>query len=340
MKKENTINKITITDRFIYNLIKSYSLNNKAFFASNDFICEKLNKSKSVVSHSINRLLKFDYIENKGNKYMRQLFIKKELLSADFSISSAENSISLKQFDELIAKSSIYEVLKTAFTSADFSISSAENSNILLSKISILLSITSKAIADNKKLEEEIKLLKDEDNNANINKKENIKVIQDNLIQDNLNSTSGFEETNALRENIKFLKNKIICLEEEIKLLKDEDNNTNLLNNTNKDNNIEIINKALSNWNEVIANKFNLSKIKDIDKQRKDKLLKVLKTVNKNDLQEAQLTFFKVIINLLENKKFYIGENNNKWKATFDFFLNDKKFTPIFEEYLTTKGSL
>jgi hypothetical protein len=131
--------KLTITDRFIYNLINSYTINDKPFFASNDYLAKELGKSKSVISHSISRLLKTGYLENRGNKMARQLYTKGGLLSADFNTESAdfntesaENSISFEYMKEEIAKNSNNKMLKTA-------IESAENSNILLS---ILISYT------------------------------------------------------------------------------------------------------------------------------------------------------------------------------------------------------
>jgi biotin operon repressor len=135
MNKSN----ITITDRFIYNLIKSYNLNEKPFFASNEYLAKELNKSQSVISHSISRLLSLGYLTNKGNKMCRQLYVNNDLLSADFdkenainNKESAENSILLEDIKKEFAKNSNNKKLKTA-------IESAENSNIL---ISILISYT------------------------------------------------------------------------------------------------------------------------------------------------------------------------------------------------------
>ncbi len=133
--------KITITDRFIYSYIDGFTKNDKPVFASNKHIAEQINRSESIVSHSISRLLKLGLLENKGNKYARQLYTKGDLVTADFSItnadfnqSTAKNSISYDEIMALIAENSVSEELKSA-------VANAENSYIL---IKLLLSYKSK----------------------------------------------------------------------------------------------------------------------------------------------------------------------------------------------------
>ena len=133
MTKDKKMNqKITITDRFLYQLIKSYNLNGKPFFASNEYIAKELNVSKSTVSHSISRLLDMGYIANKGNKMVRELYTKRDLLSADSCKESADSCIFLDDFKREFAKNSNNKMLKSAIESAD-------SCNIL---IKILISYT------------------------------------------------------------------------------------------------------------------------------------------------------------------------------------------------------
>lgn len=132
--------RITITDRFLYSYIKSFTKNNKPVFASNEHISKEIGKSESVVSHSISRLIKLGYLENKGNKYSRQLYTKSNLVTADFNQSNADfnqstvnNSITCDEIKRVIAENSNNEKLKTA-------IANAENSYIL---IKLLIKYTS-----------------------------------------------------------------------------------------------------------------------------------------------------------------------------------------------------
>jgi len=91
-------------------------------------------------------MLKLGIIENKGNKYCRQLWVKTEIVTADFNLgnadfskstannnqSNAENSITLDELKRVIAENSNSEALISA-------IANAENSYIL---IKLLLSYT------------------------------------------------------------------------------------------------------------------------------------------------------------------------------------------------------
>ncbi|MFW6221972.1 MAG: hypothetical protein ACOC3T_00015 [Bacteroidota bacterium] len=133
--------KVTSTDKLLYTYIRSFTRNDKPVFASNKHLASIIGKSESVISHSISRLLKHGYLENRGNKYARQLYTKSDLVNADFSIGKAENdkgiaenSISLEEMKRVIAENSNKETLKTA-------IANAENSYIL---IKILLSYIDK----------------------------------------------------------------------------------------------------------------------------------------------------------------------------------------------------
>lgn len=151
--------KLSTTDFMVWNYINSYSKNDKPFFGSNEYLSEKLYKSKSVISHSISRLLKTGYIENKGHKYYRKLYAissnnipvfniaiaENSISNAKNSNSNAENSISYELIERAIAEISNCEKLKTSISKAKNDFSNAENSYILIKLlIKLLLSYTNK----------------------------------------------------------------------------------------------------------------------------------------------------------------------------------------------------
>jgi biotin operon repressor len=163
--------KLSNTDFIVWNYINSYSKNDKPFFGSNEYLSEKLHKSKSVISHSISRLLKAGNIVNKGHKYYRKLYAvssnnvavfnivsaensisnaKNDFSNAEISNSNAKNSISYEDIERAIAEISNCEMLKITISNAKNDFSNAKNDYILIKiLIKILLSYTNKAEAKN-----------------------------------------------------------------------------------------------------------------------------------------------------------------------------------------------
>lgn len=99
----------------------------------------------------------------------------------------------------------------------------------------------------------------------------------------------------------------------------------------------QIKEKVLNNWNIKLFNLHNLPKIKDIDKTREKQLIQRLEECDKDNIENAVKIFFNAWNEKIKSNHFYKGENERKWKMTFDFAITKSKFTPILEEYLQNK---
>jgi hypothetical protein len=77
-------------------------------------------------------------------------------------------------------------------------------------------------------------------------------------------------------------------------------------------------------WN-LVAAKNGLEVVRSITDDRKDKI--------RVRVREPDFDFFKVLASIRQNK-FYLGENNNGWKVTFNYIIKSQKnYTEILEKY-------
>lgn len=92
--------------------------------------------------------------------------------------------------------------------------------------------------------------------------------------------------------------------------------------------NKEIKEAIMENWNTMIADKFRLSRISEVNDTR----LSNYKARLKECCGDKSL-FWNTVYHKLSTNNFYTGNNNRGWKAGIDFFLTRSKFIPMLEEY-------
>lgn len=92
--------------------------------------------------------------------------------------------------------------------------------------------------------------------------------------------------------------------------------------------NKEIKEAIMENWNTMIADKFRLSRISEVNDTRLSNYKARLKECGGN-----KSLFWNTVYHKLSTNNFYTGNNNRGWKAGIDFFLTRSKFIPMLEEY-------
>ena len=92
--------------------------------------------------------------------------------------------------------------------------------------------------------------------------------------------------------------------------------------------NKEIKEAIMENWNTMIADKFKLSKISEVNDTRLSNYKARLKECGGD-----KSLFWNTVYHKLSTNNFYTGNNNRGWKAGIDFFLTRSKFIPMLEEY-------
>lgn len=125
------------------------------------------------------------------------------------------------------------------------------------------------------------------------------------------------KEIKKLTEN--FVKELVALLTE-----KEEVNEVKEENISNK----EIKEAIMENWNTMIADKFKLSKISEVNDTRLSNYKARLKECGGD-----KSLFWNTVYHKLSTNNFYTGNNNRGWKAGIDFFLTRSKFIPMLEEY-------
>lgn len=105
---------------------------------------------------------------------------------------------------------------------------------------------------------------------------------------------------------------------------KEEVNEVKEENTSNK----EIKEAIMENWNTMIADKFKLSKISEVNDTRLSNYKARLKECGGD-----KSLFWNTVYHKLSTNNFYTGNNNRGWKAGIDFFLTRSKFIPMLEEY-------
>lgn len=125
------------------------------------------------------------------------------------------------------------------------------------------------------------------------------------------------KEINKLTES--FVKELVALLTE-----KEEVNEVKEENISNK----EIKEAIMENWNTMIADKFRLSRISEVNDTRLSNYKARLKECGGD-----KSLFWNTVYHKLSTNNFYTGNNNRGWKAGIDFFLTRSKFIPMLEEY-------
>lgn len=92
--------------------------------------------------------------------------------------------------------------------------------------------------------------------------------------------------------------------------------------------NKEIKEAIMENWNIMIADKFRLSRISEVNDTRLSNYKARLKECGGD-----KSLFWNTVYHKLSTNNFYTGNNNRGWKAGIDFFLTRSKFIPMLEEY-------
>lgn len=92
--------------------------------------------------------------------------------------------------------------------------------------------------------------------------------------------------------------------------------------------NKEIKEAIMENWNTMIADKFKLSRISEVNDTRLSNYKARLKECGGD-----KSLFWNTVYHKLSTNNFYTGNNNRGWKAGIDFFLTRSKFIPMLEEY-------
>ena len=92
--------------------------------------------------------------------------------------------------------------------------------------------------------------------------------------------------------------------------------------------NKEIKEAIMENWNTMIADKFRLSRISEVNDTRLSNYKARLKECGGD-----KSLFWNTVYHKLSTNNFYTGNNNRGWKAGIDFFLTRSKFIPMLEEY-------
>lgn len=92
--------------------------------------------------------------------------------------------------------------------------------------------------------------------------------------------------------------------------------------------NKEIKEAIMENWNTMIADKFRLSRISEVNDTRLSNYKARLKECGGD-----KSLFWNTVYHKLSINNFYTGNNNRGWKAGIDFFLTRSKFIPMLEEY-------
>lgn len=92
--------------------------------------------------------------------------------------------------------------------------------------------------------------------------------------------------------------------------------------------NKEIKEAIMENWNNMIADKFRLSRISEVNDTRLSNYKARLKECGGD-----KSLFWNTVYHKLSTNNFYTGNNNRGWKAGIDFFLTRSKFIPMLEEY-------
>lgn len=105
---------------------------------------------------------------------------------------------------------------------------------------------------------------------------------------------------------------------------KEEVNEVKEENTSNK----EIKEAIMENWNNMIADKFRLSRISEVNDTRLSNYKARLKECGGD-----KSLFWNTVYHKLSTNNFYTGNNNRGWKAGIDFFLTRSKFIPMLEEY-------
>lgn len=75
--------KLNSTDKIVYGLIKALSNNKGYCYASNSYIGNKSNLSKSTVSNTVRKLKKFNYIKPEIIDNKRRIYIKQNTNNMD-----------------------------------------------------------------------------------------------------------------------------------------------------------------------------------------------------------------------------------------------------------------
>lgn len=92
--------------------------------------------------------------------------------------------------------------------------------------------------------------------------------------------------------------------------------------------NKEIKEAIMENWNTMIADKFRLSRISEVNDTRLSNYKARLKECGGD-----KSLFWNTVYHKLSTNNFYTGNNNRGWKAGIDFFLTRSKFIAMLEEY-------
>lgn len=92
--------------------------------------------------------------------------------------------------------------------------------------------------------------------------------------------------------------------------------------------NKEIKEAIMENWNTMIADKFRLSRISEVNDTRLSNYKARLKECGGD-----KSLFWNTVYHKISTNNFYTGNNNRGWKAGIDFFLTRSKFIPMLEEY-------
>ena len=93
------------------------------------------------------------------------------------------------------------------------------------------------------------------------------------------------------------------------------------------DNNREIKEAIMENWNTMIADRFKLSRISEVNDTRLSNYKARLKECGGD-----KSLFWNTVYHKLSTNNFYTGNNNRGWKAGIDFFLTRSKFLPMLED--------
>lgn len=143
-KKSIITDKLYPIDIFIYNRIKFFNnQKNKPCFESNKSLSVAIGRSVPRISNSVNKLIKLEYVENKGTNWARQLYITNKELKQTLNLTDMSLNKNDKTFN-LTDKTNVSEMLislyltdKTLLTKAirDFN----KNDNIVKDSIRLEL---------------------------------------------------------------------------------------------------------------------------------------------------------------------------------------------------------
>ena len=317
--------RLTITDRFLYSLIKSYTQRHQPFVADNKIIAYELGKSTETISHSITRLTKLGYIRNSGTKFSRELFVVKPLLSnihkniciceksqisqqenadfdirnADFDIRSVKNYIRNAVFDIKNAENCIKNV-KAFLKNADFDIFPIKyDTEYLISVIDNIIYIYNK-----------------------LNNKNNININNNKYSSSSSSSKEDKEKFLPLNHQLPQ------CTEGQTRQEGEKKDNTP--SECKKDEPL-VITRIKTWWNEIIVPTFNLAKIFNISGIRRDDLMS--RMYDCGGEEKFKKALYDALGDLLvKGDGFMFGENKRHWKMDFDWIMTEKNFNALIEK--------